>query len=145
MSKILFASTAALERALDGDEKDYERYYFALYHCLPDEDNPFNKRRSELIKQYPDKAVPVGRYYVLFGEPACELLRSYYHSLSLEESLPKEFRVYAENMWKQIEEKHRKSQSLPKPIDLSEGQLSEDSTLAFYASLAISNGQVIIN
>jgi len=145
MSKISFASTAELERALDGNDRNYERYYFALYHCYPDEDNSLNQRRRELIEQYPEKAVVVGRYYVLFGEPACELLRSYYYSLSLEESLSDDFRAYAERMRARIEEQHRKSQSLMNPIDLSEGQLSEDTMLAFYARLAISNGQVLIN
>ena len=143
MSDLLFASTAALEKALDGSDEEYNRYYFALYHCLPDEDAPLNDRRHELKNQHPDKAVSVGRHFILFGEPAYQVLRSYYYSLSTETSLPKEFREYAREMQSKIEERHRSSQELPVPIDLSEGQLNNDERLEFYTCLAISNGQII--
>ena len=47
MSDLLFASTTALEKALDGSDEAFNRYYFALYHCLPDEEAPLNERKRK--------------------------------------------------------------------------------------------------
>jgi hypothetical protein len=62
---LVFASTAAFERALDGTDEAFSRYYFALYHCTPTEDAGINERREDLRGQYPDKAIVVGRFFVL--------------------------------------------------------------------------------
>ncbi len=142
MSDLVFASTAALERALDGSDEAYYRYFFALYHCTPDENAGINDYRCRLREQYPRNAVSVGRHFVLWGEPAFQALRSYYYALSIEESLSDEFRAYARGRQQTIEQRHRSSQALPVPIDLSEGQLSADETLDFYACLALSNGHI---
>ena len=138
-----FASIPALERALDGSDEAYSRYYFALYHCLPDEDAGINELRRSLREQYPKNAVSVGRHFVLWGEPACQALRSYYYALSTTESLSDEFRAYARDRQQVVEQRHSSSQALPVSIDLSEGQLSADEMLDFYACLALSNGQII--
>lgn len=142
MSGLVFASAEALEKELDGSDEAYYRYFFALYHCMPDEDTGINDYRRHLRDQYPRSAVSVGRYFVLWGEPAFQALRSYYYALSIEESLSDEFRVYAKGRQQAIEQRHRLSQALPVPIDLSEGQLCTDERLDFYACLALSNGQI---
>ena len=143
MQDIKFASITALERALDGSDEAYSRYYFALYHCTPDEDAGINDLRRSLREQYPKNAVSVGRHFVLWGEPACQALRSYYYALSITESMSDEFRVYAKVRQQAVEQRHSSSQALPVPVDLSEGQLSADEMLDFYACLALSNGQII--
>ena len=109
---------------------------------MPDENAGINNYRCRLREQYPRNAVSVGRYFVLCGEPAFQALRSYYYALSIEESLSDEFRTYAKGRQQAVEQRHRSSQELPVPIDLSEGQLSADATLDFYACLALSNGQI---
>ena len=143
MSDLVFASTAALEKALDGSDESYDRYFFALYHCTPDDDAGINAYRRLLRDKHPKKSVAVGRHFVLWGEPACQALRSYYNALTDEQSLSEEFRSYAKSRRQAIEQRHNSSQALPIPIDLSEGQLSADETLDFYACLALSNKQVL--
>ena len=143
MTALVFASTSALERTLDGTDEAYERYFFALYHCSPDEDAGINEYRRQLHANHPGKAMQVGRHFVLCGEPAAQALRSYYYALSQAESVPEEHRSYARRRQQEIEKLHASSQTLPKPIDLSEGQLAEDKALDFYACLALSGGQVL--
>ena len=143
MQDMQFASITALERALDGSDEAYSRYYFALYHCVPDEDAGINDLRRSLREQYPKNAVSVGRHFVLWGEPACQALRSYYYALSITESMSDEFCAYAKVRQQAVEQRHSSSQALPVPVDLSEGQLSADEMLDFYACLALSNGQII--
>lgn len=143
MQNMKFASITALERALDGSDETYSRYYFALYHCTPDEDAGINNLRRSLREQYPESAVSVGRHFVLWGEPAYQALRSYYYTLSITESLSDEFRAYAKVRQQAVEQRHSSSQALPVPVNLSEGQLSADEILDFYACLALSNGQII--
>ena len=144
MQDMQFASITALERALDGSDEAYSRYYFALYHCVPDEDAGINDLRRSLREQYPKNAVSVGRHFVLWGEPACQALRSYYYALSITESMSDEFCAYAKVRQQAVEQRHSSSQALPVPVDLSEGQLSADEMLDFYACLALSNGQIIL-
>ena len=140
-ARLVFASVPALEQALDGSEQAYRRYFFALYHCSPDEECALNERRELVRTQYPDKVVKVGQRFVLVGEAAFQIVSAYYQSLALQGS-PDEFREYAKRRHEIIVRKHRSSQSLPVPIDLTEGQLSADSDLDFYACLALSNGQI---
>ncbi len=138
---VAFASTAQLERALDGSDESFRAYYFALYHLYPEESCDFNRFRQRLCTAHPDQAVAVGRYHVLWGEPAFQVARSYYSALAAQ-ATPEEFREYAERRLVAITEKHRASQSLPQPIDMSEGQLNADKELEFFAHLAIGNRQV---
>jgi hypothetical protein len=140
---LVFASTVALEQALDGSEEAFRRYYFALYHCLPDEGNDLNARRVSVQRQYPDKSVKVGNRFVLVGEAAFQVVSVYYQALRLHGS-PDAFREHASRRHEDILRKHRASQSLPVPIDLTEGQLCVDPDLDFYACLALSNGQVFL-
>ncbi len=144
MSTLLFASTAALERALDGSDQAFASYFFAVYQCKPDEDAGIIEFRRQLRLQYPANVTQVGRHFVLYGEAAFQAIRSFYYALSQSESLPDDFRAYARMRQAAVEETHRLSQNLPVPIDLSEGQLSEDKTLSFYACLALSNGQIVV-
>lgn len=141
-SNVVFASTAALERALDGSEQAFSNYYYALYHVEPDEDCAFNRYRDTVRSASPEKAVPVGSRYVLWGEAAFQVANWYYSALA-EEATPDSFRAYAQRRLEAISEKHRASQSLPHPIDLSEGQLNADQELEFYALLALNNRQVL--
>ena len=139
--RLVFASLPALEQALDGSEEAYQRYFFALYHCSPDEDCALNERRKLVRAQYPEKVVEVGQRFVLVGEAAFQIVSAYFQGLAIQGS-PDEFREYAKRRHEIIVRKHRSSQSLPVPIDLTEGQLSADSDLDFYACLALSNGQI---
>lgn len=141
-SDLAFASTVALERALDGSDEAFRRYFFALYHCSPDEDSDLNARRAAVRQEYPDKAVSIGRHFVLVGEAAFQIVSAYYQALALR-GTPEAFREYAQRRHDVILNKHRSSQSLPVPIDLTEGQLSADPDLDFFACLALSNGQIL--
>jgi hypothetical protein len=137
-----FYSTAALERGLDGGFDRYSDYIFAIYHCRPDEEAGINDRREELRKLMPTKVVNIGDQFVLMGEAAFQALAAYYQALIACETLSDEYRAYASERLEQIAAAHRASQSLPIPIDLTEGQLSQDHRLEFLTCLAISNGQV---
>jgi hypothetical protein len=137
-----FYSTAALERGLDGGEDRFAAFFFALYHCSPDESAGINELRDRLALDFPDKAIPVGRRYILKGESAFKALTAYHHALSSADNLSDEFRAYSAERVRQITEMHRKSQSLPVPIDLTEGQLAQDFQLEFLTCVAIRNGQV---
>lgn len=141
LGDLRFLSTAALERGLDGGEDRFAAYYFALYHCSPDEPAGINERREELKLRFPDKVIPVGKRFVLTGEPAFQALAAYYQSLVTCETLPDDFRTYASERLVQITTAHQDSQSLS--IDLTEGQLCQDFRLEFLACVAISNGQVV--
>ncbi len=108
--KIAFVSTADLERALDGTDESFRTYYFALYHVYPEEDCDFNRFRQHLVVSRPEHAVAVGRHHVLWGEPAFEVVRSYYSALSAQ-ATPEEFRAYAKRRLDAITDLHRRSQS----------------------------------
>lgn len=138
-----FLSTAAMERGLDGSEKSFAAYFFAIYHCSPDEQSGVKDLREQLRQQYPDKAVPVGDRYVLIGKPAYLALAAYYQALVGCETLKDDFREYAKERLAEITKANNSSQSLPIPIDLTEGQLSQDRRLEFLTCVAITNGQVV--
>lgn len=144
ISKLVFASTSALERALDGGDNSYFRYFFAIYHCSPDEINGITELRNQLCSQFPDKTVQVGRHFVLWGEPAFKVVSSFYHALT-KQAEPQEFREYAKDRYQEIIRKYETSQDLPVPIELSEGQFANDEKLDFYTCLALSNGQLILS
>lgn len=142
ISKLRFISTASLERGLDGSDEAFAAYYFAIYHCTPDEPSGISKYREQLRDKFPDNAVPVGRYFVLDGEPAFLALSAYYHAMSEAETLSDEFRDYMRDCLEQITTKHRRTQKLG--INLLEGQLSHDPRLEFFACMALQNRQIII-
>jgi hypothetical protein len=143
MTELAFYSTAALERGLDGGEDRFAAYYFALYHCSPDEPAGINELRERLAHDFPTKVVTFGQRYVLTGEPAFIALTAYHHGIADAETLSKEFRAYSAERVREITERHRRSQSLPIPIDMTEGQLAQDFQLEYLTCIAIRNGQVV--
>jgi len=140
--RLVYASTVSLERALDGSRDAFYKYFFAVYHCSPDEDAGINTLREQLRAENPPDAVEVGDYFVLWGPSAFQALSWYYTALTKAESLPEKFREHATIRLAEITRKHEASQTLPHPVGLSEGQLSDDPTLNFYTCLALSNEQV---
>jgi hypothetical protein len=144
MGDFRFMSTAALERSLDGSEEQFAAYYFAMYHCSPNEPAGINEYREQLRQKFPTKAIQVGKHFVLTGEAAYLALAAYYQALIDCETLKDDFRAYASERFDAITNAHRDSQSLPVPIDLFEGQLSQDFRLEFLTCIAIYNGQVVL-
>jgi hypothetical protein len=146
MGSLVFHSISALERGLDGGEDRFADYFFAIYHCSLDGSEPGDivKRREQLRKQFPDKALPVGRHFVLIGEPPWQALAAYYQALMAAETLGDDFRVYSRERLEECTKAHRDSQSLPVPIDLTEGQLASDRRLEFLTCVALRNGQVFL-
>ena len=142
MNSFKFTSTKALEQMLNGADENYMRYYFALYQCSPDELGGINDLREQLRIQHPDKAIPVGRYFILVGEPAFIALNSYYHALAAAETLSESYRGYVARCIDNIKTKHDRSQGLPVPIDLTEGELAHDDELELLTCTAIMRGQV---
>ena len=143
MGDLRFMSTAALERGLDGSEERFASYFFAIYHCSPDEPAGIHERREQLRQAFPTKVTPVGQRFMLAGEPAYLALAAYYQALIICETLTDDFRAYASERLDAITKAHRDSQSLPIPIDLTEGQLSQDFRLKFLTCIALSNGQIV--
>ena len=128
---------------LDGSEERFAAYFFAIYHCSADERAGINERREQLRQEFPTKAIPVGQRFVLAGEAAFLALAAYYQALISCETSADNFRAYSNERLDAIKIAHRNSQSLPIPIDLMEGQLSQDRGLEFLTCIAISNGQVV--
>ena len=120
-------------------EEDFIRYYYSLYRCLPNEKNDFNNRRNQIRIKYPELVIPFGNYFVLTGNAACEILSTYYYSLSLLEDYNDEEKNYYIERYETVKEKHRKSQSLEVPINLTEGQLGTDNKIEFYVKEAVIN------
>ena len=144
MGNLRFMSTASMERSLDGSDERFHRFFFAIYHCSPDEKAWINDRREELRQQHPDKAVNVGKYFILTGESAYQALGGYYHAMTLAETLPDETRQYYKEQLDKITKLHRDGKSLPVPVDLTEGQMAQDFRLEFLTCIALRNGQVDI-
>lgn len=140
-TKLVYASIKALESAIDSED-EFKRYFFSIYHCSPDEDAEINRIRSEIRAQSPDSAVSVGRYFVLWGESAIKALSWYYTEITKTDTLPQEYRDYYADRLVEVARKHTRSQNLPKPIELSEGQLADDPRMNFLATLALMNGQI---
>jgi len=141
---LVFHSIAALERGLDGTEERFADYYFAIYHCSPDEPAGINEYREQLRKQHPSKVVTVGKRFVLVGEPAWLALAAYYQALIAAETLSDDFRAYSGERLEVFTQAHRNSQSLSIPIDLTEGQLASDHRLEYLTCVALDNGQVFL-
>jgi len=139
-NNLVFASTSDLEAAIN-TEDDFRRFYYSMYHSSPDTVSEFTKYREKVREEFPEMAVPVGRYFVLFGEAAYMAVSTYYNALS-KQGKPENFRLYAEKRALEIEQLHSNSQNLAVPVELSEGQLAEDKNLEFYSLLALSNRQI---
>jgi len=120
-----YRSPAQLESQMNSTE-DFHHFYFALYRCSPDENNDFNKRRNEVSLKYPKLVIPFGDYYVLEGNAAAEILATFYHSLTLVDDIEDETKHYYASRYQDVVEKNQSSQSLPFPINLTEGQLGTD-------------------
>ncbi|MFG6459548.1 hypothetical protein [Roseateles sp. BYS96W] len=141
--RLRFASTNALEETLDGDEENFARYFFAIYHCKPDESPELNARREELRRLHPHLAIAVGERFVLSGEAAFQAVGGYLNAVAFASTLSEDYRAYFKQRLDEVAALHRKSQALPEPIHLTEGQLAHDSRLEFMACMALSNGQIV--
>ena len=142
IDRLRFYSTAALERGLDGSEETFAQFFFALYHCTPDEPSGVSKLRNALRQQYPDKATPINeRRFVLVGEPAFQVLSAYYKALIAADTLSDDYRAYQREHLELLVEKHTGSQRLN--IDLTEGQLAHDERVERYACIALNNRQIM--
>jgi hypothetical protein len=139
-----FASTKVLERALDGSDEAFAKYYFALYQCSPDEDAGINVLRKQLREKHPSDSTAVGKHFVLAGEAAYIALTSYYHALTQAETLSAEYRDYVAQRIAEIEEVYQAARGLPHPIDLTEGQLAHDPKLEFMTCIALQRSQVLV-
>ena len=142
MKRLAFYSTVAHEHGLDGEEGTFAAYFFALYHCSPDDPAGINELRESLSRDFPEKVIPVGKRFVLQGEPAFIALTGYHHAMAQVENLSSEFRAYNADRVREITEIHRASQSLPVPVDLTEGQLADDKRLELLTCIALRNRQV---
>lgn len=145
IGNLRFISTKTMEHRLDGSDERFAEYYFAIYHCSPDGPAGINEYREQLRQQFPENVTLVGRHFVLGGEPAYLALSAYYHSMMNATTLSSEFREYMSECLERITTKHRKSQSLPVPINLLEGQLAHDPRLEFLTCVAIENGQILLS
>jgi hypothetical protein len=142
--RLRFYSTKSLERDLDGGEETFERYFYSIYHCMPDEPSGVSERREALRKQYPDKSIKINeRRFVLVGVPAFQILAAYYQALVGADTLSDDYRAYQKEHLDLLQQKHHDSQTLPVPIDLTEGQLAHDERVERYACIALRNRQIM--
>jgi hypothetical protein len=138
-----FVSTNALEKELDGSESTFNDYFFAIYRCSHKDNASIKKLREQISNQFPNNAMSVGDDFVLIGEAAYLSLSTYYKALIKSSDIREEFRKYFEECLEQITAKHQQSQSLPIPVNLTEGQLSYDERVELLTSIALNYGQVI--
>ena len=141
-TEMRFLSITDLERSLDGSDEKFFEYFFVLYHCSPSDQAGINHLRDQLRERYPKKVIAIGRHFVLMGEAAVLALCAYFQALAVDTTSAEDFRSYASERLLAIKLKHDRSQALPYPIDLTEGQLYRDEQLEFLACVAISNGQI---
>jgi hypothetical protein len=139
-----FISTAKLEQELDGSYEKFYEYFFAIYNCSFAEKSGIKERRDELAKFYPNNVIRVGEYFVLDGEAAFSALTSYYLALIQAETLSQEYRDYIAERLEEVKSAHTSSQSLPIPINLTEGQLANDKRMEMLTCIAIGNGQIVV-
>ena len=144
LGNLRFVSTASLERGLDGSYETFYEYFFAIYHCSYAEDSGIKQRRLDLSKTYPKNVVEVGDYFVLTGEAAYQALSAYYYTITLIETLSEEYKGYMAKRLEEVTSAHKASQSLPIPVDLTEGQLANDKHMELLTCIAIGNGQIVV-
>ena len=138
-----FVSTKLLESELDGSESKFEDYFFSIYRYSYKHGSAVKTLREQLCNEHPTNVIRVGNYFVLDGEAAYLSLSSYYKALIEASDISEEFREYFEERLADITKKHNRSQSLPIPINLTEGQLSYDSRVELLTSIALNYGQVV--
>jgi len=92
-----FISTKDYERLLDGTDEAFRNYFFAIYHCDPDEESGIRGLRNQLYVQYPNMATKVERYFILAGEAAYQALANYHEACIAAATLPEEYRDYMKN------------------------------------------------
>ena len=138
-----FVCTRTLENELDGSEIKFEDYFFAIYGCSHKINWGISELREQLSVEYPNNVLRIGNYFVLDGEPAHIALSTYYKALIEASDISEEFREYFKERLEAITSNHNKSQSLPIPINLTEGQLSYDSRVEILTSIALNYGQVV--
>jgi len=144
LGNLRYISIANLERDLDGSYEKYYEYFFAIYHCSYAEKSGIKERRIELSKAYPNNVIKVGDYFVLDGVAAYLALSAYYLALIQADTLSEEYRSYIQDRLAEINSAHEDSQSLPIPINLTEGQLANDRRMELLTCIAIGNGQVVM-
>jgi hypothetical protein len=138
-----FVSTKLLESELDGTESTFEDYFFSIYRYSYKGGSAVKAFREKLCNEYPTNVIRVGDYFVLEGEAAYLSLSSYYKALINANHIGDDFREYYVERLAEITKKHNGSQSLPIPINLTEGQLSYDSRVELLTSIALNYGQVV--
>ncbi len=111
---------------------DYEKYFFSLYRCFPYDDNDFIKRRNLIREKFPDLVIAFGDYYILTGQAASEVLTTFYYSHTLIDEYDDALKNYFWKRYNSTKEKHQNSQSLPFPINLTEGQLGTDEDIEIF-------------
>ena len=131
-----YQSPAEMEASVS-DDRSFKKYYFGIYRCSPDEKNEINILRVSVKEKYPDLVIPVGAHFILSGKAACKVLSSYYYSRSLLEDQPQIHAAYYKQRYESVAKRHDDSQSLPKPINLTEGQLATDFDSEFYIKIAV--------
>jgi len=141
---LYYYSPKDLESSI-GDDEDYRRYFYSLYRCSPDEDNDFNRRRNEIADKYPELVVYVGDYFVLTGQAACEILSTYYYSLSIIDDYDRQTKDYYFGRYESVLSYHQRTQSLPFPIILTEGQLGTDSNIGALIHEAVLCGMLRVS
>ncbi len=83
--------------------------------------------------------IPFGEYFILTGQAAYEIMSTYYYTLSLVTEFSEKEKNYYFDRFNSVKQMHEKSQSLPFPIDMTEGQLGTDENIEFYIKEAIIN------
>jgi hypothetical protein len=138
-----FVCTRTLENELDGSETKFEDYFFAIYRCSYNGNSGIRDLREQLSKEYPNNVITVGNFFVLDGRAAYIALSTYYKALIESSDLSDELSDYFKERLESITSSHNKSQSLPIPINLTEGQLSYDSRVEIHTTIALNYGQVV--
>jgi len=143
IGNLRFVCTKTLENELDGSENKFEDYFFALYGCSHKVNWGISELREQLAAKHPNNVIRVGNFFVLDGESAYIALSTYYKALIDASDISEDFCEYFKERLEEITSKHNKSQSLPIPINLTEGELSYDSRVEVFTSIALNYGQVV--
>ena len=139
-----YLSPKDLEASM-GDDEGYRRFFYSLYRCQPDEANDFNRRRFLIAEKYPALVIDVGDYFILTGQAACEILSTHYYSLSIIEDYDQKIKDYYFGRYEEVLSFHQRTQSLPIPINLTEGQLGTDSNIGALIHEAVLHGMLRVS
>jgi len=139
-----YLSPKDLEASM-GDDEGYRRYFYSLYRCPPDEVNDFNRRRVSIAEKYPAFVIDVGDFFILTGQAACEILSTHYYSMSIIEDYDQKIKDYYFGRYEEVLSFHQRTQSLPIPINLTEGQLGTDSNIGALIHEAVLHGMLRVS